>query len=163
MAKKSVRKSTKQLAPEARGKQSTGAYPVEPDELEAQQRRLKKAAAAGAEGLTSTVPAPTPDLHPAPTMALSKPLTPLAALWPKPTASAGAGQPLKLPAQAKSLEKATVAQVPTPPASPRVKVNFVLPAPAAKHVSLSGEFNGWSPEATAMGNHPRLSARAVSV
>jgi len=32
------------------------------------------------------------------------------------------------------------------PGSPRVKVPFVLPEPAAERVSLSGEFNGWSPD-----------------
>ena len=35
-------------------------------------------------------------------------------------------------------------------AVPRVKVTFVLPICDAKRVSLSGEFNGWSPEATPM-------------
>ena len=37
-----------------------------------------------------------------------------------------------------------------PPAPPRVKVTFVLPICDAKRVSLSGEFNGWSPDATPM-------------
>jgi 1,4-alpha-glucan branching enzyme len=37
-----------------------------------------------------------------------------------------------------------------PPASPKVKVTFVLPKADAKRVSLSGDFNGWSPDATPM-------------
>ena len=39
------------------------------------------------------------------------------------------------------------------PVPPQVKVTFVLPEPNAKRVSLSGEFNGWSPEATPMKRH----------
>jgi 1,4-alpha-glucan branching enzyme len=35
-------------------------------------------------------------------------------------------------------------------AVPRVKVTFVLPICDAKRVSLSGDFNGWSPDATPM-------------
>ena len=34
--------------------------------------------------------------------------------------------------------------------SPRVKVPFVLLEPDARHVTLSGEFNGWSAEAAPM-------------
>ena len=45
MAKKSPKKSTKQLAPEASAKPVGSAYPVEPHELNGQQQRLKKAAA----------------------------------------------------------------------------------------------------------------------
>jgi hypothetical protein len=47
--------------------------------------------------------------------------------------------------------KATaVAESPLPPASPRVKVNFVLLGLGAKQVTLAGDFNGWSPTATPM-------------
>ena len=38
-------------------------------------------------------------------------------------------------------------------AVPRVKVTFVLLICDAKRVSLSGEFNGWSPDATPMRRH----------
>ena len=48
---------------------------------------------------------------------------------------------------------AAVAEAPMPPAPPRVKVAFALPEPDAKQVSLSGEFNGWSPNATPMKRH----------
>jgi hypothetical protein len=69
----------------------------------------------------------------------SPPLAPIAALWPSP---------------ASSPDKVTAAtQAPKPPAAPKVKVTFVLPIGDAKRVSLSGEFNGWSPDATPMKRH----------
>ena len=159
MAKKSLKKATKQLAPEAGAKQSGRAYPAEPHELNGQRQRLKKAAAAGAEALKSSAPAATPDLYPAPAAVSPPPLTPLAALWPTPAPAQGASkpsqaparkvqagpvkaaaphaspapaaQPAKLPIQwepTKSPGKAAaVAEAPKPPATPRVKVTFVLP------------------------------------
>jgi hypothetical protein len=70
---------------------------------------------------------------------------------------APAAQPAKLPIQweptTSPWKAAAVAEAPLPPASPRVKVIFVLPKADAKHVSLSGEFNGWSPDATPMKRH----------
>lgn len=62
-------------------------------------------------------------------------LTPLAALWPTAT-------PQEPP---RTSRKAL-----TPTAPQTVKVTFVLLEPDAKQVALSGEFNGWSPEATPM-------------
>jgi len=59
-------------------------------------------------------------------------LTPLAAVWPKATLP----EPPQLP------KKLTVAE--------SVKVTFVLFEPNAKQVSLCGEFNGWSINATPM-------------
>jgi hypothetical protein len=63
----------------------------------------------------------------------------------------------------KSPAPAVTAQPPPPPAvvvqasvpakSARVKVTFVLPICDARRVSLSGEFNGWSPDATPMKRH----------
>jgi hypothetical protein len=82
MAKKSLKKAAKQLAPEASARPSDRAYPVEPEELDAQHQRIRKGAAAGAELLKSSAPAPTPDLHPDPAAASPPPLAPLAALWP---------------------------------------------------------------------------------
>ena len=183
MAKKSLKKATKQLAPEAEARQSGRAYPAEPEELTRQQRRLKKAAAAGAEALQSSAPAATPALHPAPA-ASSPPLAPLAALWPTPAHAQAASKPAPTPARkvqpgpvkaampdaspaptaqpakrplqwepTQSPGKAAVPEVPLPPAPPRVKVTFVLPICDAKSVSLSGEFNDWSPDATPMKRH----------
>jgi hypothetical protein len=70
---------------------------------------------------------------------------------------APAARPVKLPIQwapAKSPGKtAAVAETPMPPAPPKVRATFVLPNPDANQVSLSGEFNGWSPDATPMRRH----------
>jgi hypothetical protein len=62
-------------------------------------------------------------------------LTPLAALWRTTT----------LPGPPKKPKTAV-----KPTAPQRVKVTFVLLEPGAKQVSLSGEFNGWSSDATPM-------------
>ena len=180
MAKKSLKKSAKPLAPEAGAKPSDRAYPAEPQELNGQ--RLKKAAAMGAEALKSSAPAATPDRYPAPA-AVSPPLrTPLAALWPAPAPAQGASkpsqaparkvqagpvkaaaslaspalaaQPAKLPIQwepAKSPAKTpAVTEAPKSAATRSVKVSFVLLEPRAKQVSLAGDFNGWSSNATPM-------------
>ena len=185
MAKKSLKKATKQLAPEAGAKQSGRAYSAEPEELNGQQRRLKNAAAAGAEALKAPAPAATPAVQPTPAAVSSPPLAPLAVLWPTPAPAQGASKPsqaparkaqagpvkaaapyaspvpaapaVKLPVQWEPTQSpgkaAAVAEAPMPPAPPRVKVTFVLPICDAKSVSLSGEFNGWSPDATPMRRH----------
>jgi hypothetical protein len=182
MAKKSLKKATKQLALEPGAKQSDSAYPAEPHELNGQRQRLKKAAAVGAVALKSSAPAATPALHPAPAAASSPPLSPLAALWPslapaqaaskpsqaparkvhaEPVKAAApyvspvpAAQPAKLPVQWEPTpspgKAAVVAKAPKPTATRSVKVSFVLLDLGAKQVSLSGEFNGWSPNATPM-------------
>ncbi len=62
-------------------------------------------------------------------------LTPLAALWPTAT----------LPEASRAPEPAVKPTVPK-----TVKVTFVLLEPGAKQVFLSGEFNGWSINATPM-------------
>jgi hypothetical protein len=41
-------------------------------------------------------------------------------------------------------------KTPSPKASQAVSVTFVMEAPHAKQVSLCGEFNNWSPDATPM-------------
>ena len=185
MAKKSLKKATKQLAPEAGAKQSDRAYPVELHELNGQRQRLKKAAAVGAEALKSSAAAATPALHPAPAPVSPPPLTPLAVLWPTPAPAQGASkpsqapprkvqpgpvkaaapqappapaaQPANFPIQSEPTQSpgtpAAVAEAPMLSAVPRVKVTFVLPICNAKRVSLSGEFNGWSPDATPMRRH----------
>ena len=67
---------------------------------------------------------------------------------------APAAQPAKHPMQSEPtktpVKAAAVAEAPLPPASRRVKVTFVLLDLGAKHVWLSGDFNGWSPVATPM-------------
>lgn len=184
MAKKSLKKATKPAAPEAEARQSGRAYPAEPEELNGQQRRLRKAATAGAETPHSSAPAATPDLHTVPAAASSPPLTPLAVLWPTPAPTQGESKPSQAPARKVQVGpvKAAAPQVPLVPAPqspkpavqpeptklpgkaalvaeapmlskvPTVKVTFVFPTCqcCAKHVSLSGDFNGWSPDATPM-------------
>jgi hypothetical protein len=182
MAKKSLKKATKQLAAEAGVNQADRAYLAEPEELNAQRQRLKKAAAAGAEALKSSAPAAPPDLNPAPAAVSPPPLQPLAILWPTPAPSQGASKPSQAPARqvqtipvkppaplaspAPAAQSLKSAAPPEPTQFPgksavvaeasavrRVKVTFVLPKCDAKRVSLSGEFNGWSPDATPMKRH----------
>jgi len=182
MAKKSLKKATKQLAPETGAKQSGRAYPVEPEELNGQRQRLKKAAGAESEALKASASAVTPDLHITAAAASSPPLTPLAALWPTPAPAQGASKPSQAPARKVQAgpvkaavshaspapaarpaklpiqwepttspgKAAAVAEAPKPTATQSAKVTFVLLDLGAKHVSLSGEFNGWSPNATPM-------------
>ena len=182
MAKKSLKKETKQLAPEAEAKQTGKAYRAEPHELNGQRQRLKKAAGVEAEALKSSAPAATPDLHPAPAAVSPPPLTPLAALWPTPAPAQGASKPSQAPARKVQAgpvkaaashaspapaaqpailpiqweptqspgKAAAVAEAPKPTATRSVKVSFVLLDLGAKQVSLSGDFNGWSPNATPM-------------
>jgi hypothetical protein len=86
-----------------------------------------------------TRPQPAPTEKPPASAAVPPPLAPMAALWPSPATS-----PEKV---------AAATQTPLPPASPKIKVTFVLPISDAKRVSLAGEFNGWSPDATPMKRH----------
>lgn len=80
-------------------------------------------------------PVVTPSSKPTPAQEPTHLLTPLAALWPTATP----------PEPPKTSKKAL-----TPTAPQTVKVTFVLLEPDAKEVALSGEFNGWSPDATPM-------------
>ncbi len=135
------------------------AYPVEQEDLDEQQERLRKAAVAGADALERRAPAATPKLLPSPEKVAAKPLTPLAALWlksdaPKAAAAKAAPRPPPPPVRhvpPKPAEQAAAAAPAAWPTVPKTRnVVFVLPEPNAKRVSLSGEFNGWSPNATPM-------------
>ena len=55
----------------------------------------------------------------------------------------------ELPAQPQTLKPASVENL-KPATAPKVNVTFALPQPGARQVLLSGEFNGWSREATPM-------------
>jgi len=185
MARKSLKKETKQLAPKAGARQPGEAYRGEPHKLNGQRQRLKKAAGVEAEALKSSAPAVTPDLHPAPAAVSPPPLTPLAAVWPTPAPAQRASKPSQAPAQkvqagpvkaaapeaspapavrpaklpivwespTTSRKAAVVAEAAMPPVSPKVRVSFVLLDLGAKQVALSGDFNGWSPDATPMKRH----------
>jgi len=127
MSEKPVKEKRTPLSQRPVVKKSDTVFRVR-DDLDERQRPLTKAAAVGA---AEPAPAPIP--------VRSKPLTPVAALWPTATP----------PGPPKPLEKAAVVgKAPTRTAAPKVKVTFVLLDLGAKQVSLSGEFNGWSPNAT---------------
>ena len=182
MAKKNSKTERKPLSPKPAVMQEDTAYLARED-LHEQQERLAKAEAAGAGALrTPAQPAPA-EQPPAPATVPSKPLAPLAALWPDPVASKGESRPSQAPGPQKALaaaiapkpapataaplpqpptqsappkspEKAAVAEPAAKPAAPKtLGVTFALHKPDAKHVSLCGEFNGWSPTATPMKRH----------
>jgi hypothetical protein len=157
MAKKSLKKATKQLAPEGRAKRSDRAYPAQPQELNDQPQRLKNVAAVEAEAAKAPARLATPELSPATAAISQPPLTPLAALWPKPPASPGGSTPSQMPTrqvQTTPVKGAAPQTSSAPAATPRIKVTFILPICDAKRVALSGEFNGWSPDASPMKQHP---------
>ncbi len=132
MAKTIARKARKPLSPKPAAKQVNKAYPVEQEDLDDQQQRLKKAAAAGADVFKRRTPIAPAEQPPVPIAAPSEPLAPLAVLWPDPVPSKGEAGP----------------------AAPKtLSVSFALHKPDAKQVSLCGEFNGWSPSATPMKRH----------
>jgi hypothetical protein len=102
-------------------------------------------AGVASQPLTASKPpqVPTQQLQKAPAKAVAAqgslttaPQSPKPAVQPEPT---------KLPGKA-----AVVAEAPTVLAVPGIKVTFVFPICqcCAKRVSLSGDFNGWSPDAT---------------
>jgi len=168
MAKTITRKVGKPLSPKPAVKQDDTAYLVRED-LDEQQERLRKAAAAGANALRTPAPAAPAEPSPAPATVPSKPLAPLAALWPSSVPPGGEVTPSQGPAPAtaaplpqphaqsappKSPEKVAVAApAEKPPAPKTLSVSFALHKPDAKRVSLCGDFNGWSPTATPMKRH----------
>lgn len=168
MTKKFSKKVKEPLSPKPVVKQPDTAFLVQED-LDEQQERLRQAAAVEAKALktpASTVPAGHP---PALATVPSKPLAPLAALWPSSVPPQGEATPSQGPAPApappsppppaqlpppKSSEKAAVAApAEKPPAPKTLSVSFALHKPDAKRVSLCGDFNGWSPTATPMKRH----------
>src|ERR1035437_9662650 len=182
MSQKTVKKTVKPRSPKPPAAQVDTAYLVRED-LDEQQERLRKDEAAGANALKTPAPTAPAEQPSAPATAPSKPLAPLGALWPSSVLPRGESKPSQGPAPQKvpataTLPKpapATAAPLPQPPAQseptqspgtpaavaeapmlsavPRVKVTFVLPICDAKRVSLSGEFNGWAPDATPMRRH----------
>ena len=168
MPKESPKESRKRRAPEESAHRSDSAYPAGQD-VNAQQERLRKAAVAASTDLKPSTPAANP--KPA------APITPSVAPAPKPApAQAAAVQkaapaPVKAPVTAAPTPAAAAAvkapaapsSKPSPPspakapqkaagsaASKTRNLTFVFSGPNAKRVSVSGEFNGWSPDATPM-------------
>jgi hypothetical protein len=159
MTKKPSKRVREPLSPKPPMKHVDTAYLVRQD-LDEEQESQRNAAAGAAARET---PAPTAAAEQSPTaaMAPSKPLTPLAALWPDPVAPKPApatAPPLPpspaQPPSAKAPEKAAVAAPAAKSTAPQtLSVRFALHRPDAKAVSLCGEFNGWSPTATPMKRH----------
>jgi hypothetical protein len=131
MAKKPAKKASRLLNPKPNSDRSARGYPVEQKELELQQARLKKAAAAGKNALKT--PAAMKVEFPAdpPT---SQSLLPLVS-----TKSAKRARAQRGPTQSTDFDI--------------VNVSFTLIWPGARQVSLCGEFNAWSPEAGPMTRH----------
>jgi hypothetical protein len=123
MAKKISKNSTNKLAPEATVKRQTEFGSAEQRKLKAQSQRLKKTEAA--EEVAKLLSTASQLLHPS-----------------------ISSEAVELPCEVRE-----IAQAPVPPANPRVKVPFVFPAPSAQSVSVSGDFNGWSPAATPLNRH----------
>jgi len=151
MAKTITKKVGKPLRPKPTVEQADTAFLVQEDLDEEQELRLK-AAAAGANALTTPTPVASAETPPTPAAVLSKPLAPLAALWPDPVPSKGKSRPSQAPAP--KVESAPAAATAPKPAAPKtLSVRFALHKPDAKGVSLCGDFNGWSPGATPMKRH----------
>ena len=172
MSKKRVEKAGKPLSPRPAAKRADTAYPVEQEDLDEQQRRLRKAATAGAEAMRTPAPAAMAERSSTPAALLSKPLAPLGALWPSSVPPRGEATPSQgtapqkapIAAIAPRPAPATAAPLPQPPAqslpptspekaavaAPGMKatapktlgVRFALDKPDAKGVSVCGEFNG---------------------
>jgi hypothetical protein len=149
MSKKTFERTTKPLAPDGAAKHSGSNYPVEHD-LNRKQEPVKKVAAAAVPTPPATPKLAQPQAEPKPAQVTSP-----VATAPKPSPPATTATPkAPLPALAQSPAKtAVVAKGPmsTPPQT--VKTSFVLVRPNAKHVSICGEFNGWSSNATPMTKH----------
>ena len=127
MSEKTFKKTAKPQTPKPAAKRADAAYPVDQEDLDNQKQRLRKAAAAGAGAMKSPAPAAMPGLTPTP-----------AAVTPTPPS------PPRLPTSA------AVKQTSTPTALKTVNVSFAFAGLDAKRVSLCGEFNGWSPDASPM-------------
>jgi len=179
MSKQNFNKKNKSVTSKPMAKPAGTAYPVKEQDLTAQQDRLSKAAAAGAQTLKFAPPPKPAEVPAAPQPA---PARPLAAPQPTPPLSHSAAKPA--PPSAPSVQQvpspATAAkprpaaptpsakppaqaappapvQKPTPPApaqSPAkpqtVNVSFVLVKREARSVSVSGDFNAWSTDAAPM-------------
>lgn len=182
MSKKSSKKTKQTLPVKPDLKPTQTGYPAEQADLQAQELRVKRAAAAGAEALQASprTAATEPSTTAAAAAAGSPPVTPLAALQSIPSAPRVKSEPpqqassrMKEPDRAAvpvpmsppsspprpepsvnpNVNRENLARVTPPPASasPKaVNVTFVLVDLGARQVTLSGDFNCWSPDALPM-------------
>ena len=146
MPNESPKESRKRRAPEQSAHRSDSAYPAGQD-VNAQQERLRKAAVAASTDLKPSAPAQATAVQKAPAPAAVKAPataapTPAAAAVKAPAAPSPKPSP---PSPAKAPEKAAGSAT-----SKTRNCTFVFSGPNAKRVSVSGEFNGWSPDATPM-------------
>ncbi len=150
MARTTKKKAVKQLAQTAASVTVKGNDAPKPPAVAGSAKPPSTPAAVPLQTLTPVrgsrpIQSPAQQTQDAPAKALAAPgsLT-TAAQSPKPAAQP---EPIKLPEQA-----AVVAEAPMLSVVQKVKVTFLFPTcPCSpKRVSLSGDFNGWSPEATPM-------------
>lgn len=137
MSKNETRKRTKASNTQPNVDRARSVYPVEPADLDRQQVRLQQAATAAKNALkTGAVKVEFP--RPAPT---APPQT------QKPPAKESSAAPAAVLAQhpTKTSQTAALPKI--------VNVSFVLKKPAARQVSLCGQFNAWSPDAGPMTRH----------
>ena len=161
MAKKNIKKAMKQPAAETTAKQSGTTAAIAETTAEKAHALRSPAPAVTAKPPTTPAGVPLQTLRP---LAASKPfqspahqvqkapvkaVAPQASPAPAPQSpkSTAQSEPTKLPGKA-----TVVAEAPTVSAVPKVKVTFVFPLCQCcpNRVSLSGDFNGWSPDATPM-------------
>ncbi|HWX20324.1 MAG TPA: hypothetical protein VN578_10530 [Candidatus Binatia bacterium] len=176
MSQKPFENDSRPPAPKAAAKQSAKSYPVESQDLDRQQERLKKAASAGAAAppakplpvAAATPPKPATPPTPkqvVPQAAPKPPQSPVAQQQPSITATtapkapavsatlaaAPSPKPVSQPTAPITPQKPVVAAKAPAPATPSTaNVRFALVQPQAKLVSVCGDFNGWSPEAALM-------------
>src|ERR1035437_332812 len=112
MTKKFPKRVREPLSPKPAVKQEDTAYLIRED-LDEQQERLRKAAAVGANALRTPAPAAPAEPSLAPATVPSRPLAPLAALWPGPVAPERESRPSQAPARQKA-PAAVIAPKPAP-------------------------------------------------
>jgi hypothetical protein len=164
MAKKNIMAATKQLAADTAAKHAGRAAKIDETATERAKALEPPAAAITAKPpaastgvpLRTLTPVTAPKPRQAPAQQVQKAPAKVAALQilPAPVAQApkpaAQQEPIKLPDKV-----AVVAETLLLSEVPKVKVTFVFPrCPCcAKRVSLSGDFNGWSADATPMKRH----------
>jgi len=161
MAKKNIKKATKQLAADTAAKHAGRTAKI--DETAAERTKTLKSPAAAVTAKPPTVsaevplraltPVTAPKPRQAPAQQFQEAPEKVAALQSPPAPVAQAPKPAAQPEPIKFPDKvAVVAETLMLSEVPKVKVAFVFPTCpcCAKHVSLSGDFNGWSPDATPM-------------
>ena len=146
MAKKNSKTEWKPLSPKPAVMQEDTAYLVRED-LDEQQERLSNAEAAGAGAVRTPAPPATAAQPPAPATVPSKPLMPLAALWPDPVPPKAESRASQAPTP--QVQKAPItATAPKPAPAPAAP----LPPPPAQLAPSK------SPEKAAAEKAPTLTA-----